>query len=203
MMLLRPFLVALLMAVTSCATPLLSGPPPTPDLSAVPPYEIGIDDVLNVHVWRDEEISTQAPVRQDGMITLPLIGDVRAAGQTPEALAEAVQAKLVGYLKEPRVTVSVTEMRSNAYLSRIRVTGAVSQPISIQFRRGMTVLDAILEAGGPQEFAAVNRARLVRVIDGQAQQFRLELDGILNRGVLETNYALFPGDVIAVPERVL
>ncbi|KAB7622841.1 XrtA/PEP-CTERM system exopolysaccharide export protein [Alkalilimnicola sp. S0819] len=165
-------------------------------------YRIGTDDQLQVNVWRNPDLSVDAPVRPDGKITLPLIGDVQAAGRTPESVSQAVEEALKQYLKAPRVAVIVTEMRSHDYAARVRVTGAVTAPISLPHRPGMTVLDAILEAGGLNEFAAANRARLYRR-EGDASSARvIRLGDIIERGDLGTNVALQPGDVISVPERL-
>lgn len=164
-------------------------------------YKIGVDDRIQVNVWRNTELSVTVPVRPDGMISVPLIGDVRAGGKTATELADTVKEKLSLYIREPSVTIIVTELRSHEYLSRVRVTGAVRTPRSSQYRQGMTVVDAILEAGGLNEFAAPNRTRLYRVVDGVPKVYSIALGDILGNGKLETNMKLFPGDVITVPER--
>ena len=119
-----------------------------------------------------------------------------------EAFAE-VQSKLATYVREPQVTVILTELRSHEYLSRVRVTGAVRNPVSIPYRQGMTVLDAVLAAGGITEFAAPDRSSLHRKTGDGAQAYGVQLENILNNGDLSTNYKVAPGDVITVPERVL
>ena len=138
------------------------------------------------------------------MISAPLVGDVRAGGMTPAAVAKDIQEKLSVYVRDPQVTVMLTDLRSHEYLSRVRVTGAVRQPISIPFRQGMTVLDAVLAAGGVTEFAAPARSDLYRKVGaGETQSFPVRLDLILNQGDLATNFKVAPGDVITVPERVM
>ena len=104
-------------------------------------------------------------------------------------------------MRDPQVAVILTQLRSHEYLSRVRVTGAVRQPVSIPYRPGMTVLDAILAAGGPTEFAASDRSELHRRAGGTSATYEVKLDRILNRGDLATNYPVAPGDVITVPER--
>ncbi|KRD40088.1 sugar ABC transporter substrate-binding protein [Lysobacter sp. Root916] len=181
---------------------LASGAPP----AAAPvadEYQIGVDDRVQVSVWRNPELSIVTPVRPDGMISVPLVGDVMAGGRTPDAVAKELQGKLATYVIEPQVTVIITELRSHEYLSRVRVTGAVRTPISIPFRQGMTVLDAVLAAGGVTEFAAADRSSLHRKSGDGAQAYGVQLDHILNAGDLSTNYKVAPGDVITVPERVL
>jgi len=134
---------------------------------------------------------------------VPLVGDVVAGGRTPDDVAKDLQAKLGAYVREPQVTVILTELRSHEYLSRVRVTGAVRQPVSIPYRQGMTVLDAVLAAGGITEFAAPDRSSLHRKTGDSAQAYGVHLDSILNNGDLSTNYKVAPGDVITVPERLL
>lgn len=165
-------------------------------------YKIGVDDRIQVSVWRNQELSVIVPVRPDGMISVPLIGDVLAGGKTAPELATVVKDKLAVYVRDPTVTVIVTELRSHEYLSRVRVTGAVRTPRSAQYRQGMTVVDAVLEAGGLNDFAAPNRTKLYRTVNGRPKSYSIDLGDILNRGKLETNMKLFPGDVIAVPERL-
>jgi polysaccharide export outer membrane protein len=166
-------------------------------------YRIGVDDVVQVSVWRSPELSVTAPVRPDGNITVPLVGDVQAAGRLPDEVAKEVQTKLATYVREPQVTVILTELRSHEYLSRVRVTGAVRQPVSIPYRQGMTVLDAVLAAGGVTEFAAADRSGLYRRTGQETVSYAVKLDRILNGGDLATNYPVAPGDVITVPERAL
>lgn len=165
-------------------------------------YKIGVDDRVQVSVWRNQELSVTVPVRPDGMISVPLIGDVLAGGKTAPELAAVVKEKLAVYIRDPNVTVIVTELRSHEYLSRVRVTGAVRTPRTAQYRQGMTVVDAVLEAGGLNDFAAPNRTKLYRTVDGKSKVYPIDLGDILNSGKLETNMKLFPGDVIAVPERL-
>ena len=165
-------------------------------------YKIGVDDRVQVSVWRNPDLSVIVPVRPDGMISVPLIGDVQAGGKTAPELASVVKEKLAVYVRDPNVTVIVTELRSHEYLSRVRVTGAVRVPRSAQYRQGMTVVDAVLEAGGLNDFAAPNRTKLYRTVDGKPKVYSIDLGDILNNGKLETNMKLFPGDVISVPERL-
>jgi polysaccharide export outer membrane protein len=165
-------------------------------------YRIGVDDRVQVNVWRNPELSMVVPVRPDGMISLPLIGDVQAGGNTPTAVADIVRQKLSAYIRDPSVAVIVTELRSHEFISRVRITGAVRTPRSLPHRQGMTVLDAVLEAGGVNDFGAPNRTKLFRKSDGKTQVLNVDLGDILNKGRLETNHELKPGDVVTVPERL-
>ncbi len=174
---------------------------------AVKDYRIGVDDIVNVSVWKNEDLSVQVPVRPDGKISVPLIGDVHVGGDTPAHVAEVIAGKLRKYLRDPKVTVILSDLRSHAFLSRVRVTGAVEKPVSLPYRPGMTVLDAVLEAGGVTKFAAADSTKLYRHkrdasgSDEGGTVLPVKLKRILKKGDLSTNYPLAPGDVITVPER--
>lgn len=170
--------------------------------ATVETYRIGVDDRIQVAVWRNPELSVTVPVRPDGMISVPIIGDVEAGGLTAEEVAARVKAKLSAYVRDPTVAVVVMELRSHEFLSRVRVTGAVRTPKSLPYRQGMTVLDAVLEAGGPNDFAAAGRTKLYRKTGTKTDIVEVELDRILMKGDLRTNLEVAPGDVITVPERL-
>lgn len=175
--------------------------PPPVEANMPEAYRIGVDDMVQVTVWRNPELGITVPVRPDGKISVPLVGDVVAGGRTPQEVADDIEAKLADYVRAPQVAVILTELRSHEYLSRVRVTGAVRQPISIPYRQGMTVLDAVLAAGGITEFAAPDRSDLYRKNGDGTDTYAVRLDRILNRGDLSTNFKVAPGDVITVPER--
>lgn len=198
---LQAFGLSLLLAGCASSANLSSGTPPAP--APADDYLIGVDDMVQVSVWRNPELGITAPVRPDGRISVPLVGDIVAGGRTPDAVAKDLQEKLGTYIREPQVTVILTELRSHEYLSRVRVTGAVRQPVSIPYRQGMTVLDAVLAAGGVTEFAAPDRSSLYRMSGDSSQAYGVQLDNILKSGDLSTNYKVAPGDVITVPERIL
>ena len=194
--------LALLLAGCASGTAGSKTAPPQQASTAVANYQIGVDDIVQVSVWRNPELGITVPVRPDGMISVPLVGDVSAAGRSPAEVAQDIQGKLATYVRDPQVAVILTELRSHEYLSRVRVTGAVRQPISIPYRQGMTVLDAVLAAGGVNEFAAPDRSDLFRRNkDDTSATYPVRLDRILNRGDLSTNYTVAPGDVIVIPER--
>ena len=196
-------------AAIVCAALLMSGCGTTPEAPAAADtsgidkdYHIGVDDRVQVTVWRNPELSIAGPVRPDGKITVPLIGDVEAGGRTPSEVAETIKKQLSVYIRDPNVAVIITELRSHEFLSRVRVTGAVRTPRSFPYRQGMTVLDAVLEAGGVNDFASPNRTKLYRKTKDKIDVFEIELGDILNKGQLQTNLPLRPGDVVTVPERL-
>ncbi len=165
-------------------------------------YKIGVADRIEVSVWRNPDLSVTVPVRPDGKISVPLIGDVRASGLTAEQVAAVIKEKLSYYIRDPNVTVIVVGLESHEYLSRVRITGAVLKPESIPWREGMTVLDAILEAGGPNQFAAADSTKVYRQVGKKTIVIPINLGAILNDGDLATNIQLEPGDVITVPQRL-
>jgi polysaccharide export outer membrane protein len=137
-------------------------------------------------------------VRPDGKISVPLAGDVLVGDKTPEEVSAEITEKIGAYIRDPFVTVAVTNMGSTEYRSRVRVTGAVDRPVSLPYRQGMTVLDVVLEAGGINEFANGSKSTLFR---RSGERFEINLDRLLKRGDMSTNFTLQPGDVITVPER--
>ncbi|MGF1642333.1 MAG: XrtA/PEP-CTERM system exopolysaccharide export protein [Thiotrichales bacterium] len=185
------------MTETADAAPGASSATPRP----VEEYKIGVDDVVDVNVWKNPDLSVKVPVRPDGNISVPLIGDVLVGGKTPSDVSEIITQKLSAFLREPQVTVILSELRSHEFLSRVRITGAVAKPVSIPYRQGMTVLDAILEAGGVSKFASSDSTKLYRKDGTSSRVLDVSLNQILKQGDLRTNYALEPGDVITVPER--
>lgn len=164
-------------------------------------YRVGVGDMLRVSVWRNPELSADVVVLPDGTISVPLAGDVDAAGETTEALKERISLVLNNYIRQPEVTVSVLQATSSEYLQRIRITGAVQAPQSLTYRRGITVLDVVLLAGGVTPFANPDKALLYRRQGTELQRYAVRLEDILQKGKLETNYTLLPNDIITVPEK--
>lgn len=195
--------------VAGCAGPSASSPEKIQQALAietrdsVDQYILGPTDVVQVSVWRNEDLSIAVPVRPDGKISVPLVGDVQASGRAPEELAASIRNSLAEYIREPQVSVVVTSMGSHEFTDRVRVTGAVRQPISIPHRSGMTVLDIFLSAGGANEFASLNNSMLYRQTQGEVVAIPIRLDDILSKGMVETNYSMRPGDILTIPERSL
>lgn len=173
-----------------------------PNQNLIGEYNIGVGDELQINVWKNPELSLQVLVRPDGKISLPLIGDILAQGNTASALAKNLTTQISQYIRSPHVNVIVTSAQSIDYLLRVRVTGAVNNPISVPHKDGMTVLDLVLEAGGPTQYASSNRAKLYRKMDGEIKVYPIKLKDILHKGKLVTNYTLAPSDIVTVPERL-
>jgi len=176
-------------------------PPPgaaTPPGTTSTEYLIGPGDTLQVFVWRNPELSVTVPVRPDGRISTPLVEDMAAVGKTPTQLARDIEKVLSEYVRSPQVNVIVTQPQSA--FSQVKVIGQVVKPAPVPYREGMTVLDAVLAVGGLNNFAAGNRARLVRVQDGKATEIPIKLDSLMNKGDMGQNLKLKPGDVLVVPE---
>ena len=138
------------------------------------------------------------PVRPDGKISTPLVEDMIAIGKTPTQLARDVEKVLGEYIRSPQVSIIVTQPAS--LYSQVKVVGQVRQPTPLAYRQGMTVLDAILAVGGLSEFAAGNRAKIVRTENGKTVEIRIKADDLMNKGDMTQNRPLQAGDVIVVPE---
>jgi polysaccharide export outer membrane protein len=164
-------------------------------------YVIGPLDELTVFVWRNPELGAQVQVRPDGRITTPLISDLPAVGKTPAVLAQDIKQQLSKYIEEPLVSVIVNKF-AGTFSQQVRIVGATEKPASIPFRANMTLLDAMIAVGGLSEYAAGNRARLIRFDrDGGGQkEYALRIADLLKKGTSKANVSLMPGDVIIIPE---
>jgi polysaccharide export outer membrane protein len=164
-------------------------------------YVIGPLDELTVFVWRNPELGAKVQVRPDGRITTPLITDMPAVGKTPSMLAEDIRLQLSQYIEEPLVSVIVNQF-AGTFSQQVRIVGATEKPASIPYRANMTLLDAMIAVGGLSEFAAGNRARLVRFDKqlGKQREYALRLGDLLKKGETKANVMLKPGDVIIIPE---
>lgn len=164
-------------------------------------YIIGPGDTIQVFVWRNAELSVTVPVRPDGKVSTPLVEDMVAVGKKPSELARDIETRLAEYIRSPQVNVIVTNAQST--FSKVTVIGQVRTPQSVPFREGMRMMDLLLAVGGLTEFAAGNRARLVRTgADGAEKEIRVKLKDLLTRGRLDQNLEVRPGDVLIVPESV-
>jgi polysaccharide biosynthesis/export protein len=164
-------------------------------------YMIGPLDELTIFVWRNPELGAKVQVRPDGRITTPLITDMPAVGKTPKMLADDITLQLSQFIQDPLVSVIINKF-SGTYSQQIRVVGATEKPASLPYRANMTLLDAMIAVGGLSEYAAGNRARLIRFdkASGKQKEFAVRLGDLLRKGDSGANVMLMPGDVIIIPE---
>ena len=164
-------------------------------------YVIGALDQLNIFVWRNQELSAKVQVRPDGMITTPLISDMVAAGKTPAKLAEDIKRVLSKYIDNPQVSVMVDGFQGT-FGQQIRIVGATDKPAALPYRANMTLLDAMIEVGGLSQYAAGDKARLIRHDreTGEQTEYNLKISRLLKKGDTKANVSLRPGDVIIIPQ---
>lgn len=162
-------------------------------------YLIGPNDTIGIFVWRNPELSGTFIVRPDGKVSTSLVEDVPVSGKTPTQVARDMEAILSKYIRDPVVTVSVTNF-VGPYSEQVRVIGAAANPQAISYRQYMTVLDLMIAVGGLTEFANGNGAKLVRTKDGQQITFNLRLDDLIRDGEIGANVDMLPGDVVIIPE---
>jgi polysaccharide export outer membrane protein len=174
-----------------------NGSPAAPAAAAVLPagYVIGPEDVLNVVFWREPDLSGEVVVRPDGMISLPLLQDVQAAGLTPEQLADALVKDAGKYLETPSATVTVKEINSR----KVFITGQVAKPGPYALTAPMTVLQLISVAGGLNEYADDKNISIMRTENGRPRAFRFNYRDVSKRKNLGQNILLMPGDTVVVP----
>lgn len=161
----------------------------------VPEYRIGAGDVLQLFVWREAELTREVTVRMDGVVTVPLLGDVSAAGRSPQQLAAHLQSMLARYLEAPNVTVSVSQANS----ARIYVLGMVSKPGVYPLTQPTTVLQALALAGGFKEFAKTGGIVIIREAEGSPSAIPVNYKGIEAGRDLAQNVLLLSGDTVVVP----
>jgi len=164
-------------------------------------YLIGPGDTLQVFVWGQPDLSITVPVRPDGRVSTPLIEDLEAVGKTPTQLAREMEQVLSEFIRSPEVNVIVQKF-VGTFGSQIRVLGQATKPGAVPYRERMTLLDVMIEVGGLTKFAAGNRSRLVRTVDGRSEESRVRLDDLVNRGRVEENVPMQPGDIVIIPEAV-
>lgn len=162
-------------------------------------YSIGPGDSLEIFVWDHADLSTTVQVRPDGKISTPLVEDLQAAGRTSTQLARDIEGVLQEYIRTPVVTV-IMQGFVGENTQKIRVVGQAVSPMALQYKQGMTVLDLMIAVGGLSEFAAGNKAKIVRnTADGEVE-IRVRLDDLLNDGDIKQNVEMKPGDVLIIPQ---
>ncbi|HAT32741.1 MAG TPA: sugar ABC transporter substrate-binding protein [Janthinobacterium sp.] len=183
--------------LSGCATrreaPAPEEPPPSGD------YLVGPGDTVNIIVWRNPEVSLTVAVRPDGKITTPLVEDLPASGKTSTQLARDIEKALGKFIQQPVVTVIVTSF-AGPYSEQIRVIGEAAKPQALPYRLGMSLMDVLIAVGGVTDFAAGNKASIIRVKNGKQQKLGVRLDDLLKDGDISANVSMRPGDVLLIPE---
>ena len=192
--------LAMTSLAAGCAS---SGPAPVLPEAAQPQaetdYIIAPGAVLYIFVWQHPDLSTSIPVRPDGKVSTPLIEDMMAAGKTPTELARDMEEVLSRYIRQPTVNV-IVEDATPSFEQQVRVVGQAANPQALAYRDGMMLMDVMIQVGGLGEFAAGNRAKLVRRTPDGSGDIRVRLDDLLNLGDMRQNVRIQPGDVVIIPE---
>lgn len=162
-------------------------------------YKIGPGDSLQIFVWDHGDLSTSVAVRPDGKISTPLVEDLQAAGRTPTQLARDIENILKEYIRTPVVTVIMQGFIGEGE-QQVRVVGQAVSPRAFQYRQGMTILDVMIAVGGLTEFAAGNKAKVVRKTTDGEIEIRVRLNDLLNDGDVSQNIGILPGDVVIIPQ---
>ena len=185
--------------LTACSTPVML--PSTPSSSSGENYQyvVGAGDALQIFVWNNPEVSQQVVVRPDGKISTPLVEDLVVAGKTPVQVARDLEKVLKAYVREPVVTVIMGGFLG-PYNQQIRIVGEAANPMAIPYRRHMTLLDVMISVGGLTEFAAGDRAVIVRFEDGAQKEYSAKLGRLLREGDISVNAQMQPGDIVIIPE---
>jgi polysaccharide export outer membrane protein len=181
-------------AAPASDAPAAPAPPPLASGAAADSYIIGASDVLNVTVWKDPTFSGPVLVRPDGMISIPLLGDIPAAGSTTLQLKEVIAAKLRKYLQDPQVSVILT----NVNRKKIYLLGEINKKGPVDMTPGMTLLEAVSSGGGLTEYAKTKKIYILRDENGKHEKIPVDYKDAL-KGNSALNVALRPGDTIVVP----
>lgn len=174
--------------------------PPAPTLAASPDYQykIGAGDTLNIVVWRNPELSMTVPVRPDGKIAAPLVEDLPALGKDATSLARDIEKALSKVIRDPVVTVVVTNF-VGPYSEQIRVVGEAARPQVLAYKQKMTLLDVMIAVGGVTEFADGNGASIMRTLEGN-KRYSVRIKDLIKRGDVTANVEMKPGDVLIIPQ---
>jgi len=163
-------------------------------------YILGPGDEIDIFVWRNTDLTVAGiPVRPDGKISAPLVDDLTANGKTPKQLARDIEQQLAKYIKDPFVTITVRQFHGRL-IDQVRVVGEAATPRALPYTKNMTLLDVMIAVGGLTEFAAGNRASIVRIASGKQQQINIRLKSLLKDGDISANIRMAPGDVVIIPE---
>lgn len=193
-------IAGLVASVTGCAGWIGKNYPEAPATAAAPDYNyiVGPGDTLNIIVWRNPELSHVVPVRPDGQVSTPLVDGLMAQGKTSVQIARDVEKELAKYVRDPVVTVIVTQF-VGPYSEQIRVVGEAAIPQFLPYKQKMTVLDVLIAAGGLTDFADGNRATLIRTAEGN-KRYNVRLNDLIKRGDIDANVDVLPGDILIIPQ---
>jgi polysaccharide biosynthesis/export protein len=189
--------LALLLAACGGRTKVVDAPPA--EAAVQTEYRIGPGDSLQVFVWNHPELTVTVPVRPDGLISTPLVDNMQAAGKTASQLSRDFEKALAEYVRSPTVNVIVTGF-VGALADQVRVVGQAQRPQALPYRASMTLLDVMIAVGGLGEFAAGNRAVVVRQEGAKNLRIPVRLSDLMNDGDIGANMSLRPGDVLIIPE---
>lgn len=193
------FMGTVALGVVGCASS-ASGLTPAPALASSPDYNyiVGPGDSLNINVWRNPELSATVPVRPDGKVATPLVDELVAQGKTPTQIARDVEKALGKFVRDPVVTVVVTNF-VGPYSEQIRVVGEATRPQFLPYKQKMTVMDVMIAVGGLTDFADGNSATIVRASEGN-KRYSVRLKDLLKRGDISANAEMLPGDILIIPQ---
>lgn len=174
--------------------------PPAPTSAATPGYNyiVGPGDTLSIVVWRNPELSQTVPVRPDGKVSTPLVDELVAQGKTSVEIARDVEKALSKFVRDPIVTVIVTGF-TGPYSEQIRVVGEAARPQFLSYKVKMTLLDVMISVGGLTDFAAGNKATILRTAEGN-KQYSVRIQDLLKRGDVSANVEVRPGDILIIPQ---
>jgi polysaccharide export outer membrane protein len=198
----KTLFIAMLATLTlaACTTTPVYPPAPAKAASATDWfYLLGPGDTVNVFVWGSPEVSGSFPIRPDGKMTMNLAEDVQASGKTTSQLARDIEKLLGRYIQDPVVTVIVSG-GIGPFSQQVRVVGQAAKPQALNFREHMTLVDVMIAVGGLNDFAAGNKASILRVMDGKPQQYAVRLDDLVKGGDISANVEMLPGDMLIIPE---
>jgi len=174
----------------------VDNPSPAPTSVPADSYIIGAEDVLSIYVWKEPDMSKTIPVRPDGMISLPLVGEIKAAGHTPVQLQDVLATAMKKYVSDPQVTVVVEKISSLSF----NIVGEIARPGYYPLTRRMTVLDAIAMAGGFKDFAKTKKVYVLRIsANGTQQRLPFNYKDVIAGKNEQQNIELLPRDTIVVP----
>ena len=184
------------MAMTGCSTI-----PYAPNVEPMSEYTyiIGPGDSLEMFVWGNPEISRTVSVRPDGKISFPLVEELPASGKTSYQLAREIEKELAKYIRDPLVTIIVGQ-GLGPYSEQIRVIGQATKPQAVSYKENMSLLDLMIQVGGLGQYAARNRASIIRKVNGVQKEFKVRIEDLIEGADITANVNVLPGDILIIPE---